>query len=299
MNCKRLVGILFLSFIVGCEYIESSPNSQMVSSAEETKKFEVSEVSDQERLWSLITSEGNSDLLNEVASLIEGGVDPNQKNSDGQTPLGYAVEKADNNLVQVLIQSGAGNTSHALDELLEVAAAKQHYEIIDTLLKSGAHFEVGNEAKLIQAVEETDRELIRILLHNGYNPNQLVTSEGKDTTLLNHAIKGGDESLITMLLNAGANPNFAVEDGDNALSIAVAERSADLLTMLLAKGGDPNSVIQDQSLLHKAIERNQAELVEVLLSYGAFAKSDEEREEVMKLAGENKEIEELLVNYGW
>ncbi|MCA0986955.1 ankyrin repeat domain-containing protein [Guptibacillus algicola] len=305
MNCKLLMGILFLSFMLGCNTMELSSDSHKVSSAEtvEDQNPEVpKKISDEERFWSIVTSADLSDDSDEIASLIEGGVDPDIEDENGQTPLAYAVNQGNSNLVEVLLRAGAGEKdAHEGDELLAIAAKAQHYEIVDLLLKSGAHFEIGNEAMLIKAVEEAQSDLIGILLHNGYSPNQILSIKGTETTLLNYALKGEDETLVTLLLNAGANPNFAVEEGDdNALSIAISEgKSADMLARLLAKGGDPNSSIEGELLIHKAIEGNQLELVETLLIYGAYPRLEEERKEVNTLAGANKEIANLLVHYGW
>lgn len=312
MNCKLLLVILILSSIVACNPTDSPTDTKKVSSAnvEEVKakeaKPEVENLTDEERFWNIISTEqDDKKVLMEFIALIEKGIDPNLKNGEGDTPLSYAVEKGKSELVKVLLQAGAGREHHGeeeqMDRLVELAVHNEDFEIVDLLLKSGAHFEGGNEAMLIKAVEEEQSELIQLLLHNGYSPNQEATIEGVQTTLLNHALKQGNEELVTLLLNAGANPNFAAEDSEgNALSVAVSEgKSADMLTHLLAKGGDPNSVHEGKTLIHHAIKGENPELVETLLVYGAYAQSEEERMEVSKLAEKHSEIASLLTLYGW
>lgn len=309
MNCKLVLVILILSFIVACNPLDRPPDTKKASSAnvEEVKAEETkAEVTDEERFWNIIALEDNDkNVLMELLTLIEKGMDPDLKNEEGETPLSFAVAQGKSKLVEVLLQAGAGKEKDGddkqIDRLVESAVKNEDYEIVDLLLKSGAHFELGNEAMLIKAVEEEQHELIQLLLHNGYSPNQEVTLDGSGTTLLNYALEKGNDELVALLLNAGANPNFAAEDSEvNALFIAVAEgMSADLLTQLLAKGGDPNSVYEGKPLLYHAIKDNKTELVEVLLVYGAYAQSEEERAEVSKLAEDHEDIEGLLTIYGW
>ena len=189
------------------------------------------------------------------------------------------------------------------DNLLEIAVEHENYEIVDLLLKMGAHFEVGNENMLKKAVHQKDTDLIKALLHNGYNPNLEMDVDKETFTLLNYAIVDGDENIITLLLDAGANPNFTVENREeSALVTAVtSEQSTELVSLLLGRGGDANARYKGKPILFEAIKQKNDALVEAFLIAGALPSSKEESEQAIELATEKNDtkIADLLQMYGW
>lgn len=307
MNNKLLFVIPFLLASVGCSVIESEATSSEPIIEESTAKFsEVkAELSHSEYFWKLVYKKIIKPAdRSEMERLISLGVDINAANEEGITPITYAVMKKDYQLVEWLVQAGADvHESVENDRLLEIAANNKSYDIIDLLLKMGAHFEVGNENMLIQAVETENLNLIKTLLHNGYSPNLEAELDGSKSTLLNYAIEEENEDLTTMLLNAGANPNFAFDQGEEtAVVFAIKEaRSSELLSLLLARGGDANAQFKGKALIFEAIKQGRTELVEALLVAGALPLSVEESEQAIELAKKNgnANISELLTHYGW
>ncbi|KMM36839.1 ankyrin repeat domain-containing protein [Guptibacillus hwajinpoensis] len=307
MNNKLLFLIPFLLATVGCSVSESEATSSEPIKEESTaKSSEVeAELSHSDHFWELVYKENIEPAdHSEMERLISLGVDIDAKNEEGTTPLTYAVMKKDPQLVEWIVQAGADvHEGVENDRLLELAANNKSYDIVDLFLKMGAHFEVGNENMLIQAVEAENLNLIKTLLHNGYSPNLEAELDGSKSTLLNYAIVEENEDLTTMLLNAGANPNFAV-DSENESAVVVAvieEKSSEFLSLLLARGGDANVYYKNAPLLFEAIKQNNVSLVEVMLISGATPPSSKESAQAFKLADgeEYKEITDLLMQYGW
>ncbi|MDQ0482579.1 ankyrin repeat domain-containing protein [Guptibacillus hwajinpoensis] len=307
MNNKLLFVIPFFLATVGCSVIESeATNSVPIKEESTAKSSEVeAELSYSDHFWERVYKENiePADHL-EMERLISLGVDIDAKNEEGTTPLTYAVMKKDHHLVEWLVQAGADvHKSVENDHLLEIAANNKSYDIVDLFLKMGAHFEVGNENMLIQAVDAENLNLIKTLLHNGYSPNLEAELDGSKSTLLNYAIKEENGELTTMLLNAGANPNFSVDQGEEtAVVLAIKEaRSSELLSLLLARGGDANAQYKEKAIIFEAIKHGRMELVEALLVAGALPLSVEESGQAKELANKsgNAAISELLMNYGW
>lgn len=169
MNNKMLFVISFL-VAVGCSGIDSNePISDPIieaRAAEESAVVEGELGGHAEKLWELIYKENIEPTdRKEMTRLLSLGLDVDTKNEEGVTPITYAVMKQDRQLVEWLLQAGVNVHLNGENErLLEIAANNKSYDIIDLLLKMGAHFEVGNENMLVKAVQEENLDLIKILL---------------------------------------------------------------------------------------------------------------------------------------
>ncbi|MGB8001510.1 MAG: ankyrin repeat domain-containing protein [Anaerobacillus sp.] len=314
----RLLGVLLVFlFTVACNEKNSKTNvsePQIEASAEEESDRNV--LSQEETFWKLLyENKADKATQEKIAILLSEGVAVDTLNADGVTPITYAVMEGNTNLVELFLQNGAivhdhdeeGNDAepeHKKNEnLLEMAVEQGNVETVDLLLKMGAHFEGGNEMMLKTAVHQKDTELIKTLLHNGYNPNLEINVDGETFTLLNYAIVEGDEAIITLLLYAGANPNFTVEKKEeNAVVTAVtSEQSTELVARLLGRGGDANARYKGKPIMFEAIKQNDDSLVEAFLVAGATPFSKEESEQAFELATKTNQmkIANLLQMYGW
>ena len=275
-------------------------------------------LTEEDQLWELLyQNRSDETTLKKMEDLFHEGVSPNTVNDDGVSPITYAVMEGDSKLVEFLLLNGVevhdheesdhdGNAevNHEKNEnLLEVAVEQENNEIVDLLLKMGAHFEIGNERMLAKAVQEEKIELVKILLHNGYNPNVEIEVEGEHYTLLTYSIVQGNEETIALLLDSGANPNFTVEKNDESalVTAVIKEKSTELVSLLLGRGGDANARYEGEPLLFEAIKQDNTSLVEAFLVAGALPYSIEESEEAFVLAEESDHtaVAELLQQYGW
>lgn len=128
-----------------------------------------------------------------------------QAEPDGTTPLHYAVDLGDVDLVQALLRAGATNVANRYGTTpLELAAENGNPRIVDALLQAGA------DAKG-------------------------ATPEGE--TVLMTASRTGNVEVMRMLLARGADPNAEERwFGETALMWASAENHADAVKLLLEAG---------------------------------------------------------------
>ncbi|WP_347548618.1 ankyrin repeat domain-containing protein [Pseudalkalibacillus hwajinpoensis] len=138
---------------------EKNADPGMEASAEE--EVVASNLSDEEYLWELLHRESlDEETFKEIEQLFTDGVDVETTNKEGLTPITYAVMNGKNELVEFLLKSGAVRPLEEdqgdNDLLLEIASEQENYEVVDMLLKMGAHFEMGNEQMLIKAVQEEE-----------------------------------------------------------------------------------------------------------------------------------------------
>ena len=189
--------------------------------------------------------EGDGFLCGEVFSLIKKGdikklkelIKENPdivkfKNTSGNTTLLYAIEAGNNDIVELLISSGAEIT----DWSLCAACIYQNTEMVKLLIEAGANVNgAGYGCPLNMAFENGgNREIIKILVKNGANVNVCPELTGP----------------------YWAQPN-------NILEIAVAWEDLELIELFIEKGLSPDSVIGN------AIYIKDKKIVKILLDNGA------------------------------
>jgi ankyrin repeat protein len=150
---------------------------------------------------------------------IQAGADVNRAQSDGTTPLLWAVSHADYEVAQALL------------------AKKANVNIINAF---GA-------TPLTEAARQSDARLVKLLLDAGA---KVDTANPDGETALMMAISGGDLSVVQLLVNAGANVN-TVEKFHNQTPLmyaAAANRNAaQIVKLLLSKDADvrPRTLYSD------------------------------------------------------
>lgn len=190
-----------------------------------------------------------------VKAFIQGGMDPNIKNSSGQTALTFALEVTDASMIEPLmdnadlgLKDSAGNTP------IYVALKFDHPEVFEKLLAKNVDINsagrtsknVNNQTILALAVQRRNSELVGRLLEKGADTN-LADESG--VTPLYGAIIGEnvDTGIVRALLEKGANVNNqSTSRGATALIYAVVnfnmpvETKLEAMKLLIEKGADPN-----------------------------------------------------------
>jgi uncharacterized protein len=260
----------------------------------------------------------------------------------GPTLLGhlliYAAEAGDLYNLNTLIAKGADVNFHdpyyRYKSPLNMAAAKGHVPVVETLLARGAKDEEG--AALVAAYSGGHTELESLLERLAPKPLtpqiaerfmyaalgksdaqrlasvvDLVSRKERDDFLL-YALSRADKEplkIVRVLLDKGANVNQPT-NSKTALMHAANKGYKEIVNLLLARGAQVNAQTEDGTALMQAVTSGHAEIMKILLAAGADVKAvhrmgdqalimaAEQRSYSKPAAVPNAEIVELLLAHG-
>jgi len=236
----------------------------------------------------------------------------------GLTPLLYAVRENCKACVEVMIRRGADILLPDPDGIapLTIAMMNGNWDIAKRLVEAGAdvnQWDIYGQSPLHVAIENsyvnfgdianlgsdrtpntTDgRELVKMLLERGANPNQqmffrspreagLVSSSARGTTPFHRAVASLDNDFIEYLMEWGADVTLTTAAGESPMMLAVASRGSEdqiiaTLQLLRAAGADPNVVRRIQYItrnhggtaLHDATRKGAKKVMAELVRLGA------------------------------
>ena len=231
-----------------------------------------------------------------VKLLLRYGADVNMGDNEKQTPLYWASNNGDAELVEILLDNNAvvaGDRSmEETNSPLYIAIEKGHTPIVKLLLDKGngvnVNQKINNSTPLFQASNNGDAETVELLIEKGADVNNSTRST--DTALSTASWKG-NASVVKILLENGANVNAVNEKAKQPLSEAIygVQYSSRMINadhvsvvkILLENGANVNAVneITRQSPLSIAVrdaanadeekKSKYAEIVKILLNNGA------------------------------
>lgn len=172
------------------------------------------------------------------------GFDVNALNEEGKTPLIYAIEKNDNQLLDFLIKNKASlavTDSNGNTPFLTAIKAKQGLDLAERLIPKGEDvFNLANqkgETPMSFALKQGNIDLVKYLLKNGANlPKE---KQGKPSiSILWFALENNDFEFLTDLVKKGADIEEQ-KNGQTPLFYAVKNKKNDLVEKLLSLGASP------------------------------------------------------------
>ena len=217
---------------------------------------------------------GHADIV--TLLLTRPGIDVNQKDALGKTPLDYATEAGHTNVVRLLNTHLLLESSekYNLYDLLRNAVKEDNTNLVELLIHKGADHNYGFSA----AAENGNMEMVQFLLSKGADPNYGFSA----------AVKNGNMEMVQFLLDKGADPYYglsaAAENGNmemmqfllskgatnynDGLSVAARSGNMEIVRLLLNEGADPSTG------LSTAARNGNMEMVQLLLSKGATNYND-------------------------
>ncbi|MCL2007872.1 MAG: ankyrin repeat domain-containing protein [Treponema sp.] len=216
--------------------------------------------------------------------------------NNGRTILHLAVDNGNPASVRTILREGNRNISvednqgkTALDIALERSNSKNHAEIAESLILSGATSENPLYTYLAPAVRSANYNIrsadgmaplhyISRIGYMGYLEFMLERNadvnikNASGATPLHEAARSGNVRYMETLLNNGADIHAQDANGNSVLHIAIpAEHHLDAVNLFLSRGVNPNiRDIHGSSPLHTVIMLNRHEsVVESLLKSGA------------------------------
>ena len=182
----------------------------------------------------LILAAGDRDIFN---LLLERGADVNARDPRGYTPLLAARSMGNDAGVRALLERGVSQDIFG-------AIMDREADLVRELLRDDptATNPVGEgPVPLIWAGRYGDREIIRMLLEAGAEPNVRRDVDHFGKTALDMVISYLDDDVIRLMLDHGADPEFKGDESDStAIRIALRNGTLSGLKMLLEAGADPN-----------------------------------------------------------
>jgi len=249
---------------------------------------------------------GHKDI---VVCLLENGIDINQQNKRGSSPLMWASKQGHNEIVRILLNNEHINVNHKekFDETALIWASKAgKHEIVSILLEQ-KHIDVNHQdaykySALEWASEKGHKEVVQLLLKN---KNIDVTIEDDDFGwgALWWASYNGHKEVVKILLeNKDINVNQQDKDGMTALMIS-SIRGHKETVKILSQNENIILNIQDskkgRNALMYASEKGHREIVQMLLEQDEkidLNQQDKDGQSALMLASKqgHKEIVQML-----
>jgi uncharacterized protein len=178
-----------------------------------------------------------------VSLLLGAGANANAASAFGVTPLSLACRNGDAGVVGLLLRAGA-NPNAALrtgETPLMTAAQSGRVEVVAALVEAGADVNarepMAGQTALMWAAAEGHVDVVKALVHAG---GSVHDASRRGFTPLLFAARNGDLEMTRALFATGVDVNEAAKDGTTALMIATIRSHVDYAKFLLDLGADPN-----------------------------------------------------------
>jgi len=146
-------------------------------------------------------------------------------------------------------------------------------DCVASLLEKGANpndVDSSNNTALHHATANGYVEIIKLLLAaNKIDPNK--ENRVSSTPLITAAAKGNATLLNILLASKATDPNFGTKT--TALFVSILNRNVDCVKLLLDNKADANRSVNGITPLHRAVLKEDAQIIELLLMYGADPKA--------------------------
>ena len=176
--------------------------------------------------------------VSELNALLDSGLDPNSKTSNGTTLVMLAAH--DGEKVRLLLSRGADaktRASSGTDALTIASVYRGTRDSLQMLLDAGAPPQAPEGVRtrhspLVFASMTGDLENVRLLLERGAQPSAEALSE---------SVTFGYADVVKSLLDAGADATISESSGVNLVHWATITNRAAVIPELLAAGADLNA----------------------------------------------------------
>lgn len=193
---------------------------------------------------------------------IKEGCNVNQIDEEGFAALHLAARDNRPDCLEMLLQSGA-------DPMLKTAAGKLASQLTKSrkalrILKRSMNQRL-KEFEICEKVAAGDMEALReAMSKKGFNPNML--NSANDKSLLMLVCQKGTVQDVKDLISAGANVNFIDPRRRSVLHNAVDTDNADIITALLEAGADPMAKAGNEAVpMHDAVWSRRLNSIKALM----------------------------------
>ncbi len=215
----------------------------------------------------------NAGDADRVASMYKDSIDYYRKNQEGQSALTLAIKNQDAKTVEVLTKRAVINLKNEDGETpLTLAIKGGNTEIIKLVARRAKASLKNNtgEAPLFLALDLDDLYLLEELIRKGADVNR----KSNGVTPLARAAELNKPKIVAFLIKNKAKINQTNDNGETPLYIAVQKGFDTVAGILINKSEDASGDCNWENkigtpLLHVATESGNAEIVRILIRYGA------------------------------
>jgi ankyrin repeat protein len=145
---------------------------------------------------------------------------------------------------------------------VQAAAQTGQVDIVNYLIDHGAEYDICTAAMLgnLDCMDDFLKE----------DPNLINARGAHGIPLLYFPVLHARMKVADYLLQHGADPNAASPGGITPLHGAVMFNQPAMAEWLLQHGVDPNPIYEGKTPLAMAVDKNRAELIEILRSHGGM-----------------------------
>lgn len=212
--------------------------------------------------------------LDGVRTLIECGLNVNNKDKNGSTPLMEASQLGFKDIVELLIANHANKDQQNNEgaSALYLASQNGHFDIVELLLKNKANtelvFKVSSSTPLAVAIFNHHNKIAKLLMAYGASTD---IKGPNGNTLLHVALSEGEYEIANLLIEEQViDINAIRRDGITALIQASHKGQLNVVKNLIEHGATINLLSPYTALCYAASE-GHLEIVNYLLDKGAIA----------------------------
>ena len=200
--------------------------------------------------------------LEVMKARIEEGCDVNQIDEKGFTALHLAAMGNETDCLQLMLKSGADPMIKSANGKIAAQLAKSKKTV--KAIK-GAMALRQKEIELCAKVAQGDMESLReAMKKKGFNPNML--NEENNQSLLILVCRKGTAQDVQALLKAGANVNYVDPRHRSVLHNAVDTDNAEIITTLLEAGANPMAKAGNEAVpMHDAVWSRRMNSIKALM----------------------------------
>lgn len=171
-----------------------------------------------------------------VQVLLKVGVDINAKDRNNMTPLMFAADRGNHQVVELLIKHAADvNFSNKWGwTALLYAAYRGHRSIVELLINSHATINVRNNdgwTPLMYAVYQRNKSVMQLLI----GASDLNAQDVNGWTALMYAADKADKEITELLINYGADATIQNHKNETALACAIRSGCKEVIDLLESK----------------------------------------------------------------
>ena len=214
---------------------------------------------------------------NVVELLLKHGARTKTRADDQLTPLHAAAKEGHEGTVELLLRSNSHIESRDVYFMtaLHYACDNGHLLVVDLLIRKGAYIEsVGKDSKLplIFAAASGRLNIVELLVRKRAC---LENTDDKDRNAMHWAAMNGHVKIVEFLSEQGLSIHNPDADGLTTIHLAVIGCQLGTTDFLLKKAAKVNARCRaGRTPLHYACEKDNAEIVRLLLAAGANAEAE-------------------------